>query len=167
MSVIHFNWTDETRYRVRFRESLKRARSTAALSPQGGLTHVYLSPGYQAVIERPVIGLDLMQRLEAYPVGLSYIEGCALLIVADETVPAQLGRSLFLHQKQIVWIDNDGQEFVADTVFAVLDGTVLIATAKEFPLDERYLVDRQLFRAEVAHVCDELRRYKGIQSEES
>jgi len=160
MSLLRFTWTDEARYRRRFRVLLRHAQSITILCLDAGLDHVYLSYGYQQVVERPCLGLDPVLRQEVYLTSLSYIQSWALLIVADELAPAQLGRSLFLHQSEITWIDHEGEKFVVDTVVAVINGMVLVAAAEEFPLDENYLVDRLLFRTEVAHIGAQLQRYK-------
>jgi hypothetical protein len=165
MSLLRFNWTDEVRYRRRFRALLRHAQSIAILCLDAGLDHVFLSDGYQQVVERTYLGLDPVQHQEVYLTSLSYIQSWALLLVAGEVAPAQLGRSLFLHQSEILWIDYEGEKFVADTVFAVINGMVLVATAEEFPLDENYLVDRQLFRTEVAHIGDQIQGYRKLTGE--
>ncbi|HVS52604.1 MAG TPA: hypothetical protein VHD62_09630 [Opitutaceae bacterium] len=162
--MLRFRWTLEARYRVRLAKLLDSSVTSTALG--GSLEQAYVSRNYQAVLERTCLGADPAFRRQILRLGLGYLEGSILLLLAEELASVQLGRSLFLDRLKLAWMDHEGLEFGVETIIAVFDGTIVVATGEEFELDERFYVDRQLLRVEVGYRSEQMWRHRQRQTGE-
>lgn len=141
MKRTEYKWTREAEY-VAWAEDILSRAETHKLShitrDPNFKPHFFLSPGYVRLFDR-VCGRRQVLRNRA---GL-YLDGVILGRIIK--LFGLFGQPrFFVDLVPIKWVLNDADRVRVETIIFVWENRVIIAERSEFPVDDEFLIERQL-----------------------